>query len=193
MPQRGGSVTMPGPVVPDGADAGGWSASGPLSVDFAERFPQLYRRAYAVAYRILGEQAQAQDVAQETLARLYLRWSKLAGHALPWVVTVAVNLALDQHRTRQRDHRRHRELVALRGNSPAGFGVDSASDHRADLVRALRTLPPRQRQVVVLRYLGDISEVDTASQLGISAGSVKAHASRGLAALRAILQVPDQE
>jgi RNA polymerase sigma factor (sigma-70 family) len=60
---------------------------------------------------------------------------------------------------------------------------------RMDLTRALRRLPRRQRQVVVLRYLADWSEIDVAGELGCSTGAVKSHASRGLAALRRHLAV----
>jgi RNA polymerase sigma-70 factor (sigma-E family) len=189
VPLWGGSVTLPGPAESTSEDAAGWAPSRSVSDDFAKRFPELYRRAYVVAYRIVGNQNTAQDVAQEALARAYLAWKKVAEHAVPWVVTVSVNLALDQHRTRRRDRRRHAQLVILHED----VRTDPAADHRADLVRALRTLPRRQCQVVVLRYLGDLSELDTAAALGISTGAVKSHASRGLSALRTILQTTDQE
>jgi DNA-directed RNA polymerase specialized sigma24 family protein len=55
------------------------------------------------------------------------------------------------------------------------------------LVEALRRLPSRQREVVVLRYLGDLSQAETAAALKVSEGAVKQHASRGLAALRLVL------
>lgn len=58
---------------------------------------------------------------------------------------------------------------------------------RDQLVRALRTLPPAQRRVIVLRYLLDLGEADTAAELGVSVGSVKSAASRGLARLRVVL------
>jgi RNA polymerase sigma factor (sigma-70 family) len=57
-----------------------------------------------------------------------------------------------------------------------------------DLYRALRSLPKRQREVVVLRYFGDLSEHQIASELGVAEGTVKSHASRGLAALRSALE-----
>jgi RNA polymerase sigma-70 factor (sigma-E family) len=188
MAHQGGLVTLPDRADVEGPDAASLAAS-PVFLDFTSEFPALYRRAYQVAFRILGQQPNAQDVAQEALARAYLRWSKVCDHATPWIVTVALNLALDQHRARERDHRRHRELVVLHEEAKTDF----ASDQRADLVRALRNLSRRQRQVVVLRYLGDLSETDTAAELGISVGAVKSHASRGLAALRASLNTRDEE
>ena len=65
---------------------------------------------------------------------------------------------------------------------------------RVDLNRALGTLPPRQREVVLLRYVADLPELEVARQLECSPGTVKTHASRGLAALRAALgDKPDAE
>ena len=147
----------------------------PVSPSFERSFEGLYRLAYRVAFRILGDRPEAEDVAQETLARAVLRWSKLEARPEGWVSRVASNLAVDRYRRRARGRR------ALSG--PIGV-VDDRMGERADLVAALRSLPRRQREVVVLRYLADFSEADVAAALGCSAGSVKTHASRGLAALR---------
>jgi RNA polymerase sigma-70 factor (sigma-E family) len=146
-----------------------------VSRSFERSFEGLYRLAYRVAFRILGDRAEAEDVAQETLARAVLRWSRLEERPEGWVSRVASNLALDGYRRRAR---RRRVL-----SGPMGV-VDERMGERADLVQALRSLPRRQREVVVLRYLADLSESDVAAALGCSAGSVKTHASRGLAALR---------
>jgi RNA polymerase sigma factor (sigma-70 family) len=68
--------------------------------------------------------------------------------------------------------------------------VDRYQAERVDLARALRRLPRRQREVVVLRYLADWSEADVALALGCSVGTVKSHGHRGLAALRRHLHEP---
>ena len=65
--------------------------------------------------------------------------------------------------------------------------VDAFVDERLDLVRALSALPRRQREVVVLRFLGDFSEATVATVLGLSAGTVQSHSARGLEALRRTL------
>jgi RNA polymerase sigma factor (sigma-70 family) len=70
--------------------------------------------------------------------------------------------------------------------------VAAPEDHMVVLA-ALRALPPRQRAIVVLRYLQDLSEADTATALGISVGAVKSGASRGLARLRAAQPNPMKE
>ena len=87
---------------------------------------------------------------------------------------------MDQLRTAERDRRRQRQLIAL--DSPSGADVYAAD--RVDLYAALRRLPRRQRQIVALRWIGDLSEQQTATALGISVGNVKSQASRGLDTLR---------
>ena len=151
---------------------------------FDEAFPRLYADAYRVAYRLLGERSEAEDVAQEACARAYSRWSAVHDYAEPWCVRVAGNLALDVLRARTRSVRRQERLVASQQQTTRTAGVDD----RLDLYAALADLPKRQRETVVLRYLGDQSEQQTADLLGLTVGSVKTHASRGLARLREVIE-----
>jgi RNA polymerase sigma-70 factor (sigma-E family) len=142
---------------------------------FEEVFPELFRLAYRVSFRVLGDRGDAEDVAQEALARTHVRWSRLRDNPQGWVVTVSTNLAIDRLRRRRRTVESGSEPVAL---------VEMHLSERIDLARALRRLPRRQREVVVLRYLADWPELEVADALGCSAGTVKSHASRGLAHLR---------
>ncbi len=151
--------------------------SRPEEAGFEESFYDLYALAYRVAFRILGDRGDAEDVAQEALTRTHLRWSRLAAEPAGWVVRVSTNLAIDRYRRRGRRLGPTRELTLL----------DAHLAERMDLARAIRRLPRRQREVVVLRYLADWSEADVADALDCSPGTVKVHASRGLAALRGIL------
>ena len=143
--------------------------------DFDAEFDDLWRRAYAVGFVVLGDRTEAEDVAQETLARALVRWRRISEYAEAWVVRVAGNLAVDVVRRRARP----RGVVAADTPGPDGL--------RIDLQRALLTLSPRQREVVVMRYVADIPEADVATALRCSIGSVRTHASRGLAALRRTL------
>lgn len=156
---------------------------------FGERFDDLSAVAHRVAYRLLGDRGEAEEVTQEALVRVYLRWSRVAPHAEAWVARVATNLALDQHRRRSRQ-RRHAAAV---GPTLVASAVDPAAGlvSRIELVEGLRRLPRRQREVVALRYLADVSEAETARLLGCAPGTVKQHAHRGLAALRVGLTPPD--
>ena len=152
---------------------------------FDEAFDDLFPRAFRLARRILGDSDAAEDVAAEALARAYARWPKVA--ALPWrdawVLRVAANLAIDVVR------RRGRPAAATATVTPR---EDDLATLRVALAAALVALPRRQRQAVALRYLGDLSDGEVAAALGISAGSVKTHVHRGLAALRSRLG-PDIE
>jgi RNA polymerase sigma-70 factor (sigma-E family) len=145
------------------------------SRDFEAAFEDLYRLAYRVAFRIVGTREDAEDVAQESLARAAVRWTRLQDKPEGWVSRVASNLAIDRYR------RRRREPAQLSG--PIGV-VDVRLGERGDLVAALRRLARRQREVVVLRYLADLSEAQVAIALGCSVGTVKSQASRGLVSLR---------
>jgi RNA polymerase sigma-70 factor (sigma-E family) len=149
------------------------SSEGPTGFDLA--FDGLYRLAYRVAFRMLGDRGDAEDVAQEALARAALRWNRLEDRPEGWVTRVASNLAIDRIR------RRGRTLPHV--NRPLGL-VDPHIGERGDLVNGLRRLPRRQREAVVLRYLADFSEADVAVVMHCSEGTVKSHCSRGLAALR---------
>src|SRR6476646_3508688 len=104
--------------------------------DFDDEFDDLWRRAYGVAYVVLGDRGESEDVAQETLARALVRWKKVSAYAEPWVVRVAGNLAIDRVRKRQRAGAFRAEDVP---------GVDA---QRVDLQRALVALSPKQREVV---------------------------------------------
>jgi len=148
--------------------------TGAVPRSFELAFADLYRLAYRVAFRILGDRSDAEDVAQEALARAALRWSRLHERPEGWVCRVASNQAIDRYRRRLRQPQ-----------IPLGpVAIDERLGERGDLVAALRKLPRRQREVVVLRYLADFSEADVAVALGCSVGTEKSQASRGLSALR---------
>ena len=159
-------------------------ASVTIDLVFEEAFEDLYARAYGVAYQLLGRRSESEDVAQETLARAYVRWRKVRSYAEAWVVRVAGNLAIDAWRRRQR-------IAPDADAESRGDAAPGPDGQRVDLHRALDSLSRRQREVIVLRFLADLPEADVAKALGCSVGSVKQHASRGLATLRASMTVDD--
>jgi RNA polymerase sigma factor (sigma-70 family) len=148
---------------------------------FEEAFEALFARAYRVALRILGHSGEAEDVAAEALARALRSWRRVALRSPEaWVVRVTTNLAIDV--VRRRKWMGDSAGVADARVDGAARGDDA--DTRLALREMLHSLPRRQRDVLALRYLADLSEADTAAVLGIAPGTVKRHANRGVERMR---------
>lgn len=152
----------------------------------------LFRREHArlVAYArlLVDDLPTAEDVVQDAFAGLYRHWSGLSDEhaALRYLRAAVLNGARSQLR-RRRTVRAWRPQRQAEAPSPEAIAV-----HRDDcrrLLAELRQLPPRQREVLVLRYFFDLSEAQIADELTISRGSVKKHASRALAALSTRVEV----
>jgi len=131
----------------------------------------------------------AEDVVAEAFYQLYRRWARLrrAEKASTYLRSTVVNLTRMRIRHLQ-VARRH--LVRSDDPVPVASGEDATvlrDDQRA-LVDAVRTLPDRQREALVLRYWLDLREKEIADAMGISPGSVKVHVSRGMAALSRMLE-----
>jgi RNA polymerase sigma-70 factor (sigma-E family) len=144
---------------------------------FEEAFDRLFGRAYRHALRMVGGRELAEDLAAEALARTYAHWRRVSryDHLDAWVLRVVTNLAIDAFAKR-------RVPTADRPIDP-----DEAVVLRVTLAQALRALPARQRDAVVLRYLVDMSEADVAASLGIAPGTVKSHLHRAVEQLRRTL------
>ncbi|MCX4386457.1 SigE family RNA polymerase sigma factor [Micromonospora peucetia] len=135
-----------------------------------------------VAYLLTGDRHAAEDLLQEVLEQVYVRWRRVRTSPEAYARRALVNRSINRWRRRARRPER-----ALGDND--GVARDHADDIalRQAVVAALRVLPPRQRAAVVLRYLEDLSVADVATALRCSEGAVKSHASRGLARLRETL------
>jgi RNA polymerase sigma-70 factor (sigma-E family) len=139
------------------------------------------RELLRAAWLLTGSWASAEDLLQTTLTKAWQNWGKVsaADEPLAYVrrILVTTHLKLASRRWRA-------ELpFAVVPDRPARDGT-AGSDLRSSLAKALAGLPPRQRAVVVLRYLCDLSEAQTAATLGCSVGTVKGQASRAMAILR---------
>ena len=95
-----------------------------------------------------------------------------------------VNACRSAHRHRAVERRSWAPLHAERAEPAQPEAITERDDERVRMLAALRTLPERQREVLILRYYGHLSEAEIADLLGLSRGAVKTHAHRGLAALR---------
>lgn len=132
-------------------------------------------------YLICGDWHRAEDAVQQVLVALYAKPPRSWDTVDAWVRTALVRRLVDESR---RPWRREQSTELL----PEHAAPPDPADDRLTLLDALRTLPSMQRAVVVLRYWDDLSVPETAAALRISEGTVKSHASRGLAALRTHLE-----
>ena len=149
-------------------------------------FDDFYRgskdRCYRALLATVGDVALTDDLLAEAYARAWQRWSDVARHPAPeaWVVRVALNLHHDNWRSRKLAGR-------LRPSPPV---APPELDLDVDLLRALRALPDRQREVVVLRILLDNTNDQVAATLGIAPATVSVHLHRALGALRLTVSDP---
>jgi RNA polymerase sigma-70 factor (sigma-E family) len=152
-----------------------------------ELYAAHYRRLVRLSVLLVRDVETAEEVVQDSFVAMHGRWRTLRDpdKALAYLRQTVVN--------RSRSVLRHRGVQARYTPPvvPDRQGVDEdalAAERRREVLDALRELPDRQREVLALRYYADLSEADIAETLGISRGAVKSHASRGVAALRHLLE-----
>ena len=169
------------------------SHAAPEVDEFSAAYRELFTASMRLAYRITGSREAAEDVAAEALARAYAQWSRIRSmpHRDAWVLRVASNLALDAVRRRRPAEQAQRALEQAYG-AAAPNAADAVATRLA-LVAALRQLPERQRDSIVLYYLAGLSESEVSASLGIAASSVRTHIQRGLGRLRAHLASDPEE
>jgi RNA polymerase sigma-70 factor (ECF subfamily) len=154
--------------------------------DFAEFYAATFGSLTAQLHAFTADLTEAQDLVQEAFCRAYPRWSTVSKYDDPaaWLRRVAWNLAVSRWRQVKRlIHHRH-DLVRPDVDGPSGLHLD--------LLRALQTLPHRQRQAVVLHYLGDLSIADIAETCGAAEGTVKSWLHRARATLADRLGEPGE-
>ncbi|MFC6705962.1 SigE family RNA polymerase sigma factor [Flexivirga alba] len=147
----------------------------------AARGTSLVRTATLLTH----DHAAAEDLVQTALAKAWPKWERTEQHEA-YVRKIIVHEFARGWRRKWRGEIATEELPER-----AHADGSEAVAVREDILRALAMLPPKQRAVIVLRYFHDYTEADIASVLGISAGTVKSHASRGLAALRISSDISD--
>jgi RNA polymerase sigma factor (sigma-70 family) len=146
--------------------------------DFDQFFRGVFAKAVAVAQRVTGDRASAEDAAIEALAKAHFRWERIGCQPWRdvWVLRVAVNEAIRR--------------LPRRPAVPHLLDTGDLADEvvlRQTLTAALQKLPRRQCEVIVMKYLLGLSETQVAAALDISHGTVKTHLHRGMAALRQTL------
>lgn len=170
----------------DVGDAGDVGPAGDVSEDdgFAEFAVAAWPRLVRTAQLLTGDFHEAEDLVQTTLAKVYGRWRRVPrGEIDLYVRRALINNNLSRIRRKRVVHLLTPVLPESLRHTSAGHA--EAVEDRTSLLAALGDLTPRQRAVMVLRYWEDLTELEIASVLNCSIGTVKTHARRGLAALRA--------
>ena len=147
-----------------------------------------YKSLVRLAVLLVHDVQTAEEVVQDAFEAMHTAWRRLREKekALSYLRQAVVN--------RSRSVLRHRTVVDR--NAPKPAPDEPSAEHgalalieRSAVIAALRTLPDRQREAVVLRYYADLSEADIAATMGISRGAVKSHTARAMAALKSILEL----
>lgn len=144
-----------------------------------------------LGYCLTGDRGAAEEVVQDAFVSLYRNWDRLRDRSalLPYLRVAVVNRCRSVHRHRARTPRAVAPLTAELVTLPGADSAALTNDEARELAARVRTLPQRQREVVVCRYYLDLTERQTADLLEISVGSVKKHGSRALARLHDQLEM----
>ena len=160
---------------------------------FNELVRATYRDIYALAYRLTGNREDAGDVVQDAYVRAYRAIRRFRGDSSfsTWMYRITSNCASTHlsRRSRQRTEELSSDvpIVDLRPEQDPSLRAEAAVlRHHID--RAIRSLPERLRQVVVLRDLHDLSHSEIAAELGITTSAAKVRLHRARQRLRAVLQ-----
>jgi len=164
--------------------SGEWDATRAVTAIYTTHYRSLVR----LAVLLVRDVATAEEVVQDSFIAMHTAWRRLRDteKALSYLRQSVVN--------RSRSVLRHRMVVDKNAPKPAP-DMPSAEQgaisllERSAVIAALRKLPPRQREALVLKFYADLSEAQIATAMGISRGAVKSHTARGVAALRIVLEL----
>ncbi|MFC9822499.1 SigE family RNA polymerase sigma factor [Streptomyces erythrochromogenes] len=191
------AAPVPGGLVPAQRDSAEAEATGKdetaevvagTTVDhLTATYQAHYRSLLGLAALLLDDTASCEDVVQEAFIRVHSARNRVRDRekTLAYLRQTVVNLSRSALR---------RRILGLKLLSKPMPDMASAEEgaydqlERDDLIKAMRGLQRRQREVLVLRYFADMTESQVAETLGISLGSVKAYGSRGIAALRVAME-----
>jgi RNA polymerase sigma-70 factor (sigma-E family) len=172
-------------LVPDARPAASaWDADRIVTEIYHGEYKSLVRLAVLLVHDV----PTAEEVVQDAFEAMHTAWRRLREEekALSYLRQAVVN--------RSRSVLRHRTVVDKNAPKPAPDEPSAEQGaitliERSAVIAALRTLPHRQREAVVLRYYADLSEADIAATMGISRGAVKSHTARAMATLKTILEL----
>ncbi len=152
--------------------------------EFAEYFNARAPGLRRLAFSLCGDWHTADDLVQTTFVKLYGHWRRVRSGAVDaYTRRILINSYLSHRRNLRREH--------VTPDVPELAAPGELPDPSREIARALAALPARQRAVVVLRHLEDLSVTEVADLLGIAEGTVKSQTARGVAALREALGQPE--
>jgi RNA polymerase sigma-70 factor (sigma-E family) len=193
-PGGAAAVGFPGPPRPPGPAGGGGDAWAGAEAEVTALYEASALGLIRMAYVVLGDLPSAEDVVQEAFYGLYRRWDRLAdpAGATYYVRTSVLNGCRSalRHRAVRRGFLQHRPLA----DPPPAVSAETVvlgGEEREDVIRALRRLPDRQREVLVLRFYAELPDEEIGRVMGIRPGTVRSTAFRALDALgRALKETP---
>ena len=176
-------AVVPGAFVAPTTVRLGWNADRAVT----ELYSLHYRTLVRLAALLVRDTPTAEEVVQDAFVAMHDAWQRLrdAENALAYLRQAVVN--------RSRSVLRHRvvvdrNLVKAPPDMPSAEHGAMVLLERSAVIAALRGLPERHREAIVLRYYADLSEAEIAATMGISRGAVKSHTARGMTALRSALE-----
>ena len=150
------------------------------TTDFDEFVAARSTGLLRTAYLLTHDHALAEDLLQTALTKAWFSWSRIHGDPEPYVRRILVNTFSSWWRRKWNGEHAYADLP----EKPSPSDDTDGTDDRHDLWTAMGRLPRRQRAVIVLRFVEDLSEAETARVLGVSNGTVKSQTSKALAKLR---------
>jgi len=150
--------------------------------EFREFFHAEFQGLRRVAYLLIGDWGEAEDLAQETMVRVYRAWDRIRDRQKPaaYARTVLVN----RHRSLLRRARVEAKHLVARTHAPT---IPEVGEDGVVVWQALKKLPGREREVLILRYYEDMPQAEIATAVGIPVGTVKSLTHRALGRLREVL------
>jgi RNA polymerase sigma-70 factor (sigma-E family) len=152
-------------------------------LEFEGYFAANAQRLRRLAYAMCGDWHLAEDIVQATFVRLYKQWRRVRREtADAYARRILTNVFLSGIPKRRRE-----EVIPSPPDAAAPEG--RSTEERLDLAAALAKLSPKQRAMVVLRFMEDLPIAEVASLMGVAEGTVKSQTARGLEALREVVNL----
>jgi len=162
---------------------------------FAAFYDRLVPILYGVAFRMMNDAAEAEDVLQDGFSYIWRQastYDQNLSSTFAWAIMIVRNKAIDRLRMRQRVERLQQRITSFEGVTPERDDESAFEpflrERRAQVRAALIEVPPEQRQALELSFFSDLTHEQIAAQLGAPLGTIKARIRRGLLRLRQIFQ-----